>query len=264
MDLGLKNKVALVTAASRGLGKAVALELAREGALVAICSRNAEAIDSAAADIRKQTGAEVLALAGDVTDAGQIARVAEETAKRWGGIDALFANAGGPPPGPFMQFSDEQWLSAVQLNLMSVVRLCRAVLPGMQGKRWGRIVIDTSFTVKQPLENLILSNAIRAGVVGMAKTLASEVAKDGVTVNCICPGWIQTERVDQLLDNRAKANHTAREAEAKALSAAIPAGRIGRVEEFAAAAAFLMSDRASYITGTALTVDGGIVKGLFG
>ncbi len=264
MDFGLKNKVALVTAASRGLGKAVALELAREGAHVAICSRNAESIDSAAADIRKQTGAEVLALAADMNDAAQIARVVEETVKRWGGVDMLFANAGGPPPGPFMQFTDEQWQSAVQLNLMSVVRLCRAVLPGMQGKHWGRIVIDTSFTVKQPLENLILSNAIRAGVVGMAKTLAAEVAKDGVTVNCICPGWIQTERVDQLLDSRAKTKGTTRDAEAQGIAATIPAGRIGRVEEFAAAAAFLMSDRASYITGISLGVDGGVVKGLFG
>lgn len=264
MDLGLKNKVALVTASSRGLGKAVALELAREGAHVAICSRNGEAIDSAAADIRKQTGAEVLALTADVNDGAQIASVVDETIKRWGGVDVLFANAGGPPPGPFMQFTDEQWQSAVQLNLMSVVRLCRAVLPGMQGKHWGRIVIDTSFTVKQPLENLVLSNAIRAGVVGMAKTLAGEVAKDGVTVNCICPGWIQTERVDQLLDGRAKAKGTSRDAEAQGIAATIPAGRIGRVEEFAAAAAFLMSDRASYITGTALTVDGGVVKGLFG
>ena len=253
----LAGQVAVVTGASRGIGRACAEELAREGAHVAICSRNAEAIGSAAADIRKQTGVDVLALAADMTDAPQILRVVDETAKRWGGVDMLFANAGGPPPGPFLQFTDEQWQAAVQLNLLSVVRLCRAVLPGMQAKHWGRIVIDTSFTVKQPLENLILSNSIRAGVVGMAKTLAAEVAKDGVTVNCICPGWIQTERVDQLLDNRAKTNRTTREAEAGALAAAIPAGRIGRVDEFAAAAAFLMSERASYITGTAINVDGG-------
>jgi len=264
MNLGLKGKIALVSAASRGLGKAVALELAKEGCKVAICSRNAEAINSAAADIRKQTGAEVLALVADVTDAEQIQHVAAETSKHYGAVDALFANAGGPTPGGFMQFGDEQWQSAVNLNLMSVVRLCRSVVLGMQARKWGRIVIDTSFTVKQPLENLILSNAIRAGVVGMAKTLSSEVAKDGVTVNYICPGYIQTERVDQLLDNRARQNNTSREAEARSIASAIPMGRIGRVDEFAAAAVFLMSERASYITGMSLTVDGGLTKGIFG
>lgn len=264
MDLGLKNKTALVTAASRGLGKAVALELAREGARVVICSRGAEAVDSAAAEIRRRTGTEVVSLAADVTDGAQIARVVEEAHKHFGSIDMLFANAGGPPPGGFLALSDAQWQSAVDLNLMSVVRLCRAVLPEMQAKRWGRILIDTSFTVKQPLENLLLSNAVRAGVIGMAKTLANEVAKDGVTVNCICPGWIQTERVDQLLDSRAKTKGSTREAEASVIAATIPAGRIGHVDEFAAAAAFLCSERASYITGISLSVDGGVVKGLFG
>ncbi|MEP7198947.1 MAG: SDR family NAD(P)-dependent oxidoreductase, partial [Chloroflexota bacterium] len=184
MNFGLTHKVALVTAASRGLGKAVALELAQEGCRVVICARNADGIQRAAADIRQRTGTEVLVHTADVTDAEQIKRLVDETTQKYGGVDILFANAGGPPPGQFAQLSDEQWQSAVNVNLMSVVRLCRAVLPSMQAKSWGRIVIDTSFTVKQPLDNLILSNAIRAGVTGLAKTLSNEVAKDNITVNC--------------------------------------------------------------------------------
>lgn len=264
MDLGLTNKVALVTAASRGLGKAVALELAREGCKLVICSRGAESIKRAADDIRQRTGAEVFAFAADVTNAEQITHLVDETAKAFGGVDILFANASGPPPGPFAQLSDEQWQSAVNLNLMSVVRLCRAVLPHMQAQHWGRIVIDTSFTVKQPLDNLILSNAIRAGVTGLAKTLSNEVGKDGITVNCICPGYTQTERFDALMDNRATAQNISRDDAINNVASSVPLGRVACVEEFAAPAVFLMPERASYITGVSLTVDGGWTKGIFG
>ncbi len=263
MDLGIQNKVALVTAASRGLGKAVALELAREGCKLVICSRHADGINRAADEIRQQANVEVLAVAADVSDGEQVQHMVEQATQKFGRVDIVFANAGGPPPGPFVQLTDQQWLNAVNLNLMSVVRLCRAVLPTMQQKQWGRILIDTSFTVKQPLENLILSNSIRAGVTGLAKTLSNEVAKDGITVNCICPGWIQTERVEQLLKDRVQRANLSLDEAKQTVTSAIPMGRFGTVEEFAAAAAFLLSERASYITGVSLQVDGGIVKGLF-
>ena len=264
MDLGLKGKVALVSAASRGLGFAVARELAQEGARLALCSRSHDAIESAADSIRTQTGAEVLAITADVTDAAQIERVVAETAGKYGALDILFANAGGPPPGQFAQLSDEQWQSAVNLTLMSVVRLCRAALPSMQQKHWGRIVVDTSFTVKQPLDNLILSNSIRAGVTGLAKTLSNEVAKDNITVNCICPGYTLTERMENVVNANAERNKISRDEASKAIAASIPLARFATVEEFAAPAVFLMSERASYITGVSLTVDGGWTKGIFG
>lgn len=264
MNLGIQNKVALVTAASRGLGRAVALELAQEGCKLAMCSRSLESVQRAADEIRRQTGAEVLALAADVTDASRIAEIVAQTESHFGSLDILFANAGGPPPGQFSQLSDEQWQAAVNTNLMSVVRLCRAVLPGMQRRQWGRIVIDTSFTVKQPLENLILSNSIRAGVTGLAKTLSNEVAKDNITVNCVCPGYTLTERMENLVMDRAQRGGTTRDEAAKVITGTIPLGRFASVAEFAAPAVFLMSERASYITGVSLTVDGGWTRGIFG
>ena len=264
MDLGIRDKVALVTAASRGLGKAVALELAREGCRLAICSRQAKAIHDAADEIHSRTGADVLPLVADLSVREQTQAVVDDTQRRFGQIDVLFANAGGPPPGAFVGLDEEQWLAAIDLTLMSVVRLCRAVLPSMRAHRWGRILIDTSFTVKQPLENLVLSNSLRAGVMGLAKTLSNEVAADGITVNCICPGWIETERVDQLLKDRAQRGNLSVEAARQAITSAIPMGRMGSVDEFAATAAFLCSAPASYITGVSLLVDGGIVKGLLG
>ena len=187
-----------------------------------------------------------------------------ETQRHFGSLDILFANAGGPPPGQFAQLSDEQWQAAVNMNLFSVVRLCRAVLPGMQSRKWGRIVIDTSCSVKQPIDNLILSNSIRAAVTGLAKTLSGEVAKDNVTVNCICPGYTLTERVDQLVKDRSTRGGIPWDQAAAAITNTIPLGRFATVAEFAAPAVFLMSERASYITGVSLTVDGGWTKGIFG
>ena len=264
MNLGIQNKVALVTAASRGLGRAVALELAQEGCKVVICSRSQEAAQQAADDIHRQTGAEVVAFAADVTDPKRIAELVAQTESRFGSLDILFANAGGPPPGQFAQFSDEQWQAAVNMNLLSVVRLCRAVLPVMQSRKWGRIVIDTSCSVKQPIDNLILSNSVRAAVTGLAKTLSGEVAKDNITVNCICPGYTLTERVDQIVTDRSSRGGIPWDQAAAAITNTIPLGRFATVAEFAAPAVFLMSERASYITGVSLTVDGGWTKGIFG
>jgi 3-oxoacyl-[acyl-carrier protein] reductase len=264
MNLGIQNKVALVTAASRGLGRAVASELALEGCKLAICSRSHEAVKQVAADIHKQTGAEVHALAADVTDAQHIMQLVAETEDRFGSLDILFANAGGPPTGQFAQLSDEQWQAAVNHNLMSVVRLCRAALPAMQRNKWGRIVIDTSITVKQPLENLMLSNSIRSAVTGLAKTLSGEVARDNITVNCICPGYTLTERLNHVVTDSAQRAGITWDQAAASMTGSIPLGRFGTVEEFAAPAVFLMSERASYITGVSLTVDGGWTKGVFG
>jgi 3-oxoacyl-[acyl-carrier protein] reductase len=264
VNLGIHNKVALVTAASRGLGLAVALELAQEGCKLVVCSRSHEAIQRAADDIHQKTGAEVLALAADVADAQHIAQLVAQAEGHFGRLDILFANAGGPPTAQFAQLSDEQWQTAVNVNLMSVVRLCRAVLPAMQRNRWGRIVIDTSCSVKQPIDNLILSNSIRSAVTGLAKTLSGEVAKDNITVNCVCPGYTLTERVHHVVADRAQRGGISWEQAAAGITGTIPLGRFATVAEFAAPAVFLMSERAGYITGVSLTVDGGWTKGLFG
>ncbi len=262
MNLGLQGKVALVTAASRGLGRAVALELAREGARVAICARQEGPLEEAAAAIRRDTGAEVIAVPADVADPQGVERVVEATLFRFGQIDILVTNAGGPPPGRFLDFTPADWEAAVQLTLMSVVRLCYAVVPSMRARKSGSIVAMTSVSVKQPLPNLILSNSLRMAVVGMVKTLADELAPDGIRVNAVCPGWTKTERVEQLLRDRAARNGTSVEEEEAKITAAIPLGRMATPEEFARAVAFLASPAASYITGISLLVDGGLYRGV--
>src|SRR5437867_5755018 len=198
MDLGLKNKVALVAAASRGLGRAVAEELAAEGALLLLCSRSEEAINKAAKEIAQTTGAKVLAVAADVSQADEIVRLTEFGVERFGRIDILVTNAGGPPAGQFENLSQEQWEAATRLTLFSAVELVRQVLPGMKERRWGRILNITSIAVKQPVDNLILSNSLRAAVTGFARTLANEVARYGVTVDIMLPRYTQTDRLDQL------------------------------------------------------------------
>lgn len=262
MDLGLQGKVALVTAASKGLGRGIAMELAREGAHLCICAREEGAIAATAAEIRQQTGARVLARTADVANPADIAALVAAARAEFGGIDILVSNSGGPPPGQFKELNDDQWLAAVNLLLMSAVRLTRAVLPDMEQKGWGRILYVTSGSVKQPIKNLILSNSIRAAVTGMAKTLAGEVARQGITVNCLAPGRIDTDRVRQLDEvNARRAGKTVEEIRA-GFAQTIPAGRYGTVEEFGRAAAFLCSTAASYVTGTTFLVDGGNVNTL--
>jgi 3-oxoacyl-[acyl-carrier protein] reductase len=258
MDLGLRGKAALVTAASKGMGKACALGLAAEGARVLICARTEADVQAAAAEIRAKTGAEVVAMAADVTRAADVQALGARAREAFGGVDVLLANCGGPPRGGLEQMSDEQWVGAFEVSLLSVVRLIREVLPGMRQRRWGRVLTIQSVSVKQPVDGLLLSNAIRPGVLGMAKTLAPELGRDNITINVLCPGRILTDR---LLSGVAQSGLPMKEYLEKS-AADIPLGRIGTPEEFANVAVFLASERASYVTGVALQVDGGVVRGL--
>lgn len=262
MDLGLKGKVALVAAASRGLGRAVAEELAAEGASLVLCARGAETLAEACAHIERTTGAEVVGVAGDVSLTKDVSRIVGAALERFGRVDILVTNAGGPPAGTFESLSAEDWEAATRLTLTSVLELTRAVLPGMRERRWGRILNVTSIAVKQPVENLMLSNSLRAAVTGFARTLANEVAADGITVNNLLPGYTRTERVEELA-RAVAAREGIAESEAHARwEREIPMRRLGEPKEFAALAAFLASERASYITGTSITVDGGWVRSL--
>jgi len=262
MDLGLANKVALVAAASRGLGRAVAQELAAEGATLIICSRRTETIESVANDIKGATGVDVLGVAADVSNSSDVARLVSTGVERFGRIDILVTNAGGPPAGQFESFTIEQWEEATRLLLHSAVELARHVLPGMKERGWGRILNITSIAVKQPVDNLILSNSLRAAVTGFARTLANEVASSGVTVNNIMPGYTRTERVEELARMMAEKQGITPDEFIARWEKEIPMRRIGKPREFAALAAFLVSERASYITGVSIPVDGGWIKGL--
>lgn len=263
MDLRLKDKVVLVTAASRGLGAASARRFAEEGARVAITARNGERLTALAQAISKDTGAEVLPISGDVTQPEDVERMVQCTIDRWGRLDVLITNAGGPAAGKFLDLKIEQWDAAVQVSLMSVVRLCYAALPHLlknDPPQRGTIVAITSLSVKQPVENLLLSNSVRMAVIGLLKTLAGELGPQGIRVNAIAPGWTRTERVLEIMESRAKANGTTPEDELKKQAAAIPFGRMGEPDEFADALVWLASPRASYVHGILLPVDGGTIK----
>jgi 3-oxoacyl-[acyl-carrier protein] reductase len=263
MNLGLKGKVALVAAASRGLGRAVAEELAAEGASLVLCARGADALNETREHLVRETGAAILALTADVADARDITRVVDAGLKEFGRIDILVNNAGGPPAGKFESLSREQWEAAARLTLYSAIELTRSVLPGMKERRWGRILNITSIAVKQPVENLILSNSLRAAVTGFARTLANEVAAAGVTVNNILPGYTRTERLEELAGMMAKKEGISPAEFTAKWEQEIPMRRLGEPREFAALAAFLVSERASYITGCSIPVDGGWIRSLY-
>jgi 3-oxoacyl-[acyl-carrier protein] reductase len=262
MDLGLRGKVALVVAASKGLGRAIAEELSAEGASIVICSRNATEIEAARADITAKTGGDVVAVVGDVSRPSDVAAIVRAAIDGFGRVDILVTNAGGPPSGKFETLTPEMWQAAVDLTLMSVINLTSAVLPGMKERKWGRIINVTSITVKQPVDGLMLSNSLRAAVTGFARTLANEVAGAGVTVNNILPGYTRTERVTQLSEAAAKREGITAEAAVGKWEAEIPMKRLGEPPEFACLAAFLASERASYITAQNVAVDGGWIRGL--
>ena len=262
MDLGLKGKVALVAAASQGLGRAVAEELAAEGVALILCARHDAALQQTCAAIAQAHGTPVLGLATDVADPAAVARLVQAGLVRFGRIDILVTNAGGPPAGTFATLNAAQWEAATHLLLTSVVELTRAVLPGMQERGWGRILNITSISVKQPVANLMLSNSLRAAVTGMARTLATEVAAQGITVNNILPGYTRTERVVGLAAAAATREGISPAEATARWEAEIPMRRLGEPREFAALAAFLCSERASYITGTSVPVDGGWIRSL--
>jgi 3-oxoacyl-[acyl-carrier protein] reductase len=263
MNLGLKGRVAIITAASSGLGKATAMELAAEGARVVITARREEELGIAADEIGAATGAEILAIAGDVTSEDHIRKLVLEAANNFGSVDILVANAGGPPAGFFDDFTAQDYRDAVELNLISTINLCRAAVPHMRKRGWGRIVAITSIAAKQPVENLILSNTARAGVLGFMKSLSQQVAADGITANTVCPGYHLTERLKSLAHLSAnKEGIDVKEVYAR-WAASTPMNRIGEPGEFAAVVAFLCSERASYLTGAVIQVDGGAYRALF-
>ena len=263
MDLGLKNRVAVVAASSTGLGKAVALGLAREGAHLALCARTESRLMETADAIAAETGVEVLARAIDVTHADQVHTFIAETAAKFGRLDICIANCGGPPSKSFAETSIDDWHRAADLNLMSTVLLAKETLPQMQARHWGRFIAITSVTVKQPLEGLILSNSIRAGVSGLVKTLAAEYGPYNVLVNSVCPGFMATDRLMALAQSLAARKGTAAAEIEKGWASQAPLGRVGQPDEFANVVVFLASERASYVTGVALAIDGGIVKGIY-
>jgi 3-oxoacyl-[acyl-carrier protein] reductase len=254
MDLGLKNKIAFVAASSQGLGKSVALELAKEGASIIICGRNKESLEKAKQEIENQTNKELLALAGDLSIPAEREQIIKSALQVYSTIDILVTNTGGPPTGKFEELKQEDWNQAYNNLLASVVSLVNGFLPGMKQQEWGRIISITSMAVKQPINNLILSNSVRASVVGLMKTLANELAMYNITVNNVMPGYTETERLKELIKNKPFFASAKSE---------IPLGRFGTPEEFAAAVTFLASERASYITGVSLAVDGGWTKGMF-
>jgi 3-oxoacyl-[acyl-carrier protein] reductase len=261
MDLKLKDKRVLITGASRGLGHATALVLAGEGARVAINGRDEARIKSAADKMSAETGAQVIGLAGDLSLAEIPEKLIQGTANEFGGLDILITNAGGPPPGSIDSLDDAAWQKGVDLCLMLHVRLIKSALPFLRKSDSASVLTVTSMSVKQPIANLLLSNSIRMATIGLTKSLALELGREGIRVNSILPGWTETERITELMTTRAAANGSTVEEETRRQSEFSPLGRMGQPQEFANAAAFLVSPAASYITGVMLNVDGGMYKG---
>jgi 3-oxoacyl-[acyl-carrier protein] reductase len=262
MDLGLKGKVALVAGGSMGLGRAAALELSREGAKIAIGALDDPQLNGAAELIRGETGGEVLALPADVSDAEQAKAFVRNAIAHYGTADILVNNAGGPPAADFLDIDETLWEKGFRLNLLSTILMTREVVPVLKAKRWGRIINMTSISVKQPIDGLILSNTVRSGVIGLAKSLSNELAPFNITVNSVCPGYTLTDRVRSLAIATATKEGTTPEAVIGRWEAQIPMKRLGTPEEFAALVAFLASDRSGYITGAAIQIDGGWYKGV--
>ncbi len=263
MDMNVQGKTVIVTAASKGLGKATALEFAREGANVLISSRNQEELEAAVTEIKGESGNNYVDYAVcDITKPEDIKALVEKAVKWNGTVDVLINNAGGPPAGTFEKFADEDWQKAFELNLLSFIRTIREVLPYMKKQQSGRIVNFASSSIKQSLDNLILSNTFRAGIVGLAKSLSQELAGDGILINTLGPGRIATDRVAQLDQIRADKTGVPVEELKAQTEASIPIGRYGKPEEFAKVAVFLASESNSYVTGQAFVVDGGMVKAL--
>ncbi|MGA7906987.1 MAG: SDR family oxidoreductase [Candidatus Sulfotelmatobacter sp.] len=262
MNLGLKDRVALVAASSQGIGRATAEAFAAEGCRVAMCARNAQTLHAAAEKIRQQHGADVFAEAFDVTDAAAVAHFVGAVAKKFGSVDICVTNAGGPPAKGFLAASLEEWQRALELNFLSAVYFAREVIPHMQRKRWGRIITLTSITTKQPVADLVLSNAVRAAVVGLVKSLANEFGKDGILVNNVGPGFTATDRLKELAKSRSAASGKTQQEIFDSWAAEAPLQRLGEPREVAETIVWLASERASYISGQTLLVDGGIYKGL--
>jgi len=261
MELGLKGRVAIVAASSQGLGKAVALGLAREGAILAMCARTEATLADAADEIRRETGAGVIARAIDVTKEDQVRSFVADTVSEYGGVDICVANAGGPPSKTFAETTAADWRAAAELNLMSTVFLAKETLPQMKERRWGRFIAITSVSVKQPIEGLILSNSVRSGVNALVKSLANEYGPYNVLVNNVCPGYTATARLQDLAGRLAEREGASKKTIEERWASQTPLRRIGLPEEFANLVVFLASERASYITGASIPVDGGIVRG---
>ncbi|MBN1894032.1 SDR family oxidoreductase [bacterium] len=262
MQLELKNKVALVAASSRGLGKAIAWGLAREGTKLVICSRNKDILERTADEILLETGVTVFPLALDLTDRDQIDWLMAETLDLFGRVDILVTNNGGPPPGRFENLGEDDWRQAVQTTLMTAVRLSRAVIPSMKKQKWGRIIHMVSVTARQPIPSLFFSNVIRPAVIGLAKCQSQDYAADNILVNAVLPGYFSTERITELLKDRSEKTKKSLEQATAEMVSEIPLGRMGKPEELANLVVFLASERASYITGAAIQIDGGFIKGM--
>jgi len=262
MDLGLKDKVAVVGGASKGIGKATALGFAREGAKVVVCARDPDLLQGTAEEIRRETGAQVLAVPGDLSQAEATERLIDETVDHFNTVHVLVANTGGPPLGGFRKMADADWEKAFALNFLSTVRLIRKALPHMEKQQWGRIISVMSMSVKEPIDGLILSNGVRPAVVGMAKTLSREVGRHNITINTVLPGRILTDRLKSGIAARAQAAGKSFEQALADSSADVPLGRVGDPQEMANVIVFLASEAASYVNGVSIQVDGGLVRGL--